>query len=131
MPSLEKWMPMRELELNGPPVAIGTRRRRALQRLMSDVLLAGRTARCAKRAERARLCHDLAEQVRQDLEPHAELDEPGLAAIRTWLDALAETNPNEVDRMQELLYGIDALVRVHIWRETDIELEPPPSLGSV
>jgi hypothetical protein len=98
---------------------------------MADVLLAGRTAKCATRAERARLCHDLAERVREHLEPHAELDEPGLAAIRSWLDALAATSPNEVDRMQELLYGIDALVRVHIWREAGLALEPPPSLGEV
>lgn len=112
-------------------LAIGTRRRQDLQRLMADVLLAGRTARCATRAERARLCHDLTEQVREHLEPHAALDEPGLTAIRTWLDALAATSPSEVDRMQELLYGIDALVRVHIWRETGLALEPPPLLGDV
>lgn len=110
---------------------LGARRRYELQRLMADVLLAGRTARCATRAERARLCHDLAERVREHLEPHAELDEPGLTAIRAWLDALAATGPNEVDRMQELLYGIDALVRVHIWRETGLALEPPPSLGEL
>ena len=114
-----------------PAVAIGARRRQALERLMADVLVAGRTAGCATRAERARLCHDLAEQVREHLEPHAELDEPGLTAVCAWLDALAETSPNEVDRLQELLYGIDALVRVHIWRETGITLVPPPSLGEV
>jgi hypothetical protein len=112
-------------------VAIGARRRHTLQRLMADVLLAGRTARCATRAERARLCHDLAAQVGEHLEPHAELDEPGLTAIRAWLDALAATSPSEVDRIQELLYGIDALVRVHIWRETGLDLEPPPSLAEV
>jgi hypothetical protein len=111
--------------------AIGPWRRHVLERLMADVLLAGRTAECATRAERAERCHDLAERVRVHLESHAELDEPGLTAIRAWLDALAETSPSEVDRMQELLYGIDALVRVHIWRETGLPLEPPPSLGEV
>jgi hypothetical protein len=110
-------------------LAIGPRRQRALQRLMADVLLAGRTARCATRAERARLCHELAEQVREHLEPHAEIDELGLTAIRTWLDALTTTSPDEIHRIQELLYGIDALVRVHIWRETGLTLEPPPSLA--
>jgi len=46
--------------------------------------------------------------------------------VRTWLDALEQTAPSDVDRMQELLYGIDALVRVHMWREMGGELEPPP-----
>ena len=112
-------------------LAIGPWRRHALQRLMADVLLAGRTVECATRAERTAFCRDLAERVREYLETHAELDEPGLMAIRAWLDALAATSPDEVDRIQELLYGIDALVRVHIWRETGLPLEPPPSLGEV
>jgi len=114
-----------------PDVAIGPRRRYALERLMADVLLAGRTARSATRAERARVCRELAQNVRVHLEPHAELDAPGLTAIRAWLEALAAATPGDVDRMQELLYGIDALVRVHIWRETGLALEPPPSLGEV
>ena len=112
-----------------PAVAIGTQRRYELQRLMADVLLAGRTVGCATRDERARLSCDLPERVREHLEPHAELDEPGLAAIGAWLDTLAATSPSDVDRIQALLYGIDALVRVHIWRETGLALEPPPSLG--
>jgi hypothetical protein len=98
---------------------------------MADVLLEGRTVGSATRAERAASCHDLAERVREHLETHAERDEPGLTAIRAWLDALTETSPNEVDRIQELLYGIDALVRVHIWRETGLTLDPPPSLAEV
>lgn len=114
-----------------PEAAIGPRRRHELERLMADALLAGRTARSVTRAERARVCHDLTERVREHLEPHADLDEPGLTAVRAWLDALAVTNPSEVDRLQELLYGIDALLRVHVWRETGMALEPPPSLAEV
>ena len=114
-----------------PALAIGPWRLHALQRLMADVLVAGRTAGSATRAARIELCHDLAERVREHLETHAELDEPGLMAIRAWLDALAVTSPDEIDRIQELLYGIDALIRVHIWRETGLALEPPPSLGEV
>lgn len=109
-----------------PALAIGPWRQHALQRLMADVLVAGRTVECATREERGRACHDVAERVRALLETHAELDEPGLTAIRAWLDTLAETSPSEVDRMQELLCGIDALLRVHIWRETGFLLSPRP-----
>ena len=117
--------------LDGGSGGLSARRQYALQRLMTDVLLAGRTARSSTRAERTRICSGLAAQVRSQLEPHAELDEPGLVAIRAWLDELADARPDEVDRIQELLYGIDALVRVHIWRETGLPLEPPPSPGEV
>jgi hypothetical protein len=104
---------------------IGSRRRYDLQRLMGDVLLTGRTIRATTRGERRQKCEELVARVRTNLEPHAAEDEPGLEAVQIWLRALAETNPSDVDRLQELLYGIDALVRVHIWRETDIALEPP------
>lgn len=105
--------------------AIGSRRRYDLQRLMNDVLLTGRTIRAATRADRGRQCGKLVSDVRRNLEAHAATDEPGLEAVQVWLRALSETDPSDVDRMQELLYGIDALVRVHIWRETGFELEPP------
>lgn len=104
---------------------IGSRRRYELQRLMNDVLVTGRTVRSETRCERERRCEELVAQVRRNLEPHAALDEPGLEAVQVWLRALADTDPGDVDRLQELLYGIDALVRVHIWRETGLVLEPP------
>jgi len=112
----------RQMKLGG----LGTRRQHELQLLMKDVLESGRTIRAATWAERRDSCGRLCAQVRAQLEPHARSDEPGLVAIRTWLDALELTDPGDVDRIQELLYGLDALVRVHIWRETNLELEPPP-----
>ena len=60
-----------------------------------------------------------------DLEPSAQIDVQGLDALRTWTDALDATEVTDVDHMQELLYGIDALVRVHLWRETGLPLVPP------
>ena len=98
---------------------------------MKDVLDAGRAIRGATWAERRDWCRLLSARIREQLEPHAFADEPGLVAVRAWLDALERTDPSDVDRIQELLYGIDALVRVHIWRETGTELEPPPGRGMV
>jgi len=110
-----------QLRLGG----IGARRQYELHALMEDVLESGRTIRAATRAARERRCRELAGRVRAHLEPHALVDEAGLDAIRTWLDALERSDPGDVDRIQELLYGLDALVRVHIWRETGLELAPP------
>jgi hypothetical protein len=106
---------------------IGERRRYELERLTSDVLRAGRTIRSATRLDRATTCRELTARLRRTLEQHAAADDAGLRAIQLWLSALAATDPGDVDRMQELLYGIDALVRVHIWRETGLPLEPPPA----
>ena len=105
---------------------LGTRRQYELQLLMKDVLDAGRTIRAATWSERRRWCSRLSTRVREQLEPHAVADEPGLVAVRAWLSALERTDPGDIDRIQVLLYGIDALVRVHIWREIGGELEPPP-----
>lgn len=109
---------------------IGERRRYELERLTSDLLRAGRTVRAATRADRVATCRELASRLRRTLEPHAAVDEAGLGAIQLWLTALAATDPGDLDRMQELLYGIDALVRVHIWRETALPLEPPPATAT-
>ena len=110
---------------------IGSRRTYELERLMTDLERAARTARSVTRVERARACADLAGRLRADLEPHAAADEKGLEAIRLWLDALANADPAEPDLIQELLYGVDALVRVHIWRETGMPLRPPEPSGLV
>lgn len=109
------------------PVGIDTRRRYELQRLMDEVLRAGRTVRSETRLERARRSRELVGNVQMQLEAHGVNDEPGLEAVQAWLQALRETDPGDVDRLQELLYGLDALVRTHIWRETGFPLEPPPA----
>ena len=43
-------------------------------------------------------------------------------AIRHWISKLAETDPSDTDRLQQLLYGLDALIRVHIWKENELFL---------
>jgi iron-sulfur cluster repair protein YtfE (RIC family) len=43
-------------------------------------------------------------------------------AIAARIDALAEVDPGDLDRLQELLYGLYALIGVHFRKEEDIQL---------
>jgi hypothetical protein len=45
-------------------------------------------------------------------------------AIRFWIAKLAEADEHDVERMQELLYGLDALIRVHLWKEDELFVKP-------
>ena len=105
--------------------AIDTSRRIELERLIADLRRAARTFRALTLVERERTRNGLVEAIRGDLEPSAQIDIQGLDALRTWTDALDATEVTDVDHLQELLYGIDALVRVHLWRETGLPLVPP------
>lgn len=105
--------------------AIDTARRFDLAQLVHELRLAARTIRSQTIEERRAVRTSLAESIRSRLEPHAQLDEPGLEALGVWTDALEHADVNDVDLLQELLYGTDALVRVHLWRETGLPLEPP------
>jgi hypothetical protein len=109
--------------------AIDVTRREDLAKLVSDLRVAARTIRAETIHERRATCELLAATLRDRLEPHADLDEPGLEALGVWTDALERADTMDVDLLQELLYGIDALVRVHIWRETGFPLEPPEPRG--
>ena len=102
-----------------------TRRAYELDRLMDDLQMTARTARAATRAERGAACGWIVTRLREELEARASIDPPGLLAIGVWLDALERADPGDADLVQELLYGVDALVRVHVWRETGRQLEPP------
>jgi len=109
--------------------AIDLNRRYELEHLVVELRLAARTIRAATVAERRGTCGSLAQTLRDRLEPHAALDEAGLQALDVWTSALDCADPLDVDLLQELLYGIDALVRVHLWRETGFPLEPPEPRG--
>lgn len=104
---------------------IDVNRRYELEHLVRELRLAARTIRASTVAERREGCESLARTLRERLEPHARLDEEGLEALGVWTSALECADPLDVDLLQELLYGIDALVRVHLWRETGFPLEPP------
>lgn len=105
--------------------AIDATRRQGLTELVNDLRIAARTIRAQTIDERQGTCRWLAGALRDHLEPHARLDEPGLEALGVWADALEAADTLDVDLLQEILYGLDALVRVHVWRETGLPLEPP------
>ncbi|HXH96361.1 MAG TPA: hypothetical protein VNH40_04045 [Gaiellaceae bacterium] len=105
--------------------AIDTARRIELEQIVHELRRAARTIRSQTLAERREMCDTLVASVREHVEPHAQLDPPGLEAIGIWADALEHAAVSDLDLLQELLYGMDALVRVHLWRETGMPLEPP------
>ena len=105
--------------------AIDTSRRIELEHLIADLRRAARTFRALTLLERGNTRTALVGAIRGDLEPSAQVDVQGLEALRIWTDALEAAEVTDVDLLQELLYGIDALVRVHLWRETGLPLEPP------
>jgi len=96
-------------------------------------------------AERLAVISDLVAFLHESIEPHTRIDEQVLyhdaadrlgsplvtaamaydhLAIRTWIAKLAEADEEDVDTLQELLYGLDALIRVHIWKEDELLVRP-------
>lgn len=110
--------------------AIDLNRRHELETLVREIRVSARTIRSATLEERHAACERLAAALRERLEAHSEHDDEGLQALGVWAEALERADPLDVDLLQELLYGIDALVRVHVWRETGVPLEPPEPRGS-
>jgi len=108
-------------------MAIDTLRQVELQHLVAEVRRAARTVRAQTRLERDTVRRTLADALHDDLEPRAEKDLEGLEAIKVWTSALEEADVGNVDLLQEILYGIDALLRVHLWREAGMLLVPPES----
>jgi len=106
-------------------MAIDTLRQVELQHLVAEVRRAARTLRAQTRLERDTVRRTLTEALRDDLEPRAEKDLEGLEAIRAWASALEDADVGDAELLQELLYGIDALLRVHLWREAGLSLVPP------
>jgi hypothetical protein len=109
--------------------AIDLGRRSDLEELVQEIRVSARTVRPLTVTERHETCERLARTLCDRLEQHADLDELGLEALSVWIAALERADPMDVDLLQELLYGIDALVRVHVWRETGFPLPPPEPRG--
>ncbi len=105
--------------------AIDAERRFDLEQIVHELRRAARTIKAQTLEERRTVRGALVASIREHLEPHAQLDEAGLEAIGVWTEALEHAAVTDVDLLQELLYGVDALVRVHLWRETGLPLEPP------
>ena len=93
--------------------------------------------------ERAEVTAEVVAFLRGTLIPHAKEEErelyPAVArqlgdpdatgtmiydhlAIGERTASLAEANPADVPRLQELLYGLYALIRVHFWKEEELYL---------
>jgi hypothetical protein len=104
---------------------IDTLRQVELQHLVSELRRAARTVRAQTRVERDTVRRTLADALQTDLEPQARTDPEGLAAVRSWTAALETVDVGDLDLLQELLYGIDVLVRLHLWREAGLPLEVP------
>jgi hypothetical protein len=89
--------------------------------------------------------------LRGSLLPHAKEEERGLypavgrelghpdatapmiydhLAIGELTAALAEADPDDVGRLQELLYGLYALIRVHFWKEEELYLPTVERAGA-
>ena len=88
---------------------------------------------------------DLIAFLQEKVEPHTNVDEQVLfpraaarmgsplataamaydhLAIRAWIAKLAEADDEDVGLLQELLYGLDALIRVHLWKEDELMVHP-------
>jgi hypothetical protein len=108
--------------------------------LLSD---AARVIPTLEPAERAAVRDQALEFLRGDVREHLELEErvlyPKVAerlgdplvaapmryehlAIRWWTDRIEQVDVAEVDKLQRLLYGVHALIRVHLSREEDLYL---------
>lgn len=95
--------------------------------------------------ERLSLLADLIAFLQERIEPHTRIDEIVLypsaesrsgsplasasmaydhLAIRSWIAKLAEADDEDVETLQELLYGLDALIRVHLWKEDELFVKP-------
>jgi len=98
--------------------------------------------------DRLPLVADLVAFLHDKVEPHTRIDEQVLyplaeagsgsplasasmaydhLAIRSWIAKLSEADEDDVATLQELLYGLDALIRVHLWKEDELFVKP---LGS-
>ena len=99
--------------------------RSELELLLGDLRLAARTIRSETLAERRTRGTRSSSPSGTGSSRMRARTRPGLEALGVWTDALEHADVVDVDLLQELLYGIDALVRVHLWRETGLPLEPP------
>jgi len=91
------------------------------------------------------LLADIVAFLQEKVEPHTRVDEQVLypqaaarmgsplataamaydhLAIRAWIAKLAEADDRDVATLQELLYGLDALIRVHLWKEDELMVGP-------
>jgi hypothetical protein len=93
---------------------------------------------------RERVRRSIVEYLRERVAPHMWVDERVLypevverlgdplvtasmnydhLAIRRWIDDIAEVDVRNPGKLQELLYGLQALIAVHTWKEDELYLK--------
>ena len=98
--------------------------------------------------ERLARLADIVAFLQEEVEPHTHIDEQVLypraaarmgsplataamaydhLAIRAWIAKLSEADDEDIGMLQELLYGLDALIRVHLWKEDELMVNPASS----
>ena len=111
----------------------------------AEMRLAARMLPTLSAPERERVRSDVLRFLHDEVEPHTKLDEqllyPAAAerlgdplvaasmnydhvAIRDWIGQIEACNVDDASYLQELLYGLDALIRVHVWKEDALFLGP-------
>jgi hypothetical protein len=115
----------------------------ALRDRVSELRVAAETVPELSPLEREEEIGRLLRFLRERVERHTRLDETVLypavtvrlgdplvaasmnydhLAIRRWIDDLASADLADTARLQRLLYGLDALIRVHMWKEDELFL---------
>ena len=116
-----------------------------IARITGELRIAARILPTVTAGERERIRADILRVLHAEVEPHTKLDEellyPAAAerlgdalvaasmnydhvAIRDWIAQIEACNVDEPSYLQELLYGLDALIRVHVWKEDALFLAP-------
>lgn len=127
----------------GTPTAEFREEHRHLMAHVDRIRLAGGEVRDLPPGERAALVTEVLDFLRGTLLPHAEWEEQVLytavgellgdarataamtrdhVAIGRMIEALGETDLADIARLQELLYGLHALITVHFEKEEEIYL---------
>lgn len=130
-------------ETAGTPTAAFREEHRHLMAHVDRIRLAAGEVRDVPAGERAALVDEVLEFLRGTLLPHAEWEEQVLytavgellgdarataamtrdhVAIGRMIEALGETDRADIARLQELLYGLHALITVHFEKEEEIYL---------
>jgi hemerythrin-like domain-containing protein len=120
-------------------------RHEAFRAWTDELRAAARLLPSLDRTSRLAVVADLVSFLHEQVEPHTRVDEQVLypemearmgsplaaaaiaydhLAIRSWIAKLAAADEDDVATLQELLYGLDALIRVHLWKEDELFVKP-------
>ncbi len=114
---------------------------RLLREQAAELCEAARTLAAVDTDRREAILSHLVEFLRARVAPHTWIDERVLypevtgrlgdrlatasmnydhLAIRRWIDDLERANPQNVGELERLLYGLHALITVHMWKEDEL-----------